>query len=202
MYKLNSGFRWTCSTQMETEFGNLAFKPEEEDSDLQHLSEQYLTHTIQNYHDQIVSNQKLTKSTSEQKLEYLLSNLLVYGVLIASFVVLSGGILYLINHGLDIAEYQVFIGTQSQLHSPTGVVNAVLAGSSQGIIQLGLLILIAVPILRVIISLLTFLLEGEFIYVIITSLVLAILIYSIVGAYYYYNLPLTHENILQLILGV
>jgi len=173
---------------METEFGNLAFKPEEEDSDLQHLSEQYLTHTIQNYHDQIVSNQKLTKSTSEQKLEYLLSNLLVYGVLIASFVVLSGGILYLINHGLDIAEYQVFIGTQSQFHSPTGVVNAVFAGSSQGIIQLGLLILIAVPILRVIISLLTFLLEGEFIYVIIyviiTSLVLASLIYSIVGAYY------------------
>ena len=38
MYKLNSGFRWTCSTQMETEFGNLAFKPEEEDSDLQQLS--------------------------------------------------------------------------------------------------------------------------------------------------------------------
>lgn len=184
MYKLNSGFRWTSSTQMETEFGNLAFKPEEEDSDLQHLSEQYLTHTIQNYHDEILSNQKLTKSTTEQKLEYLLSKLLMYGVLIASFVVLSGGILYLINHGLDIAEYQVFIGTQSQFHSPTGVVNAALAGSSQGIIQLGLLILIAVPILRVIISLLTFLLEGEFIYVIITSLVLASLTYSIVGAYY------------------
>ena len=108
----------------------------------------------------------------------------MYGVLIASYVVLSGGILYLINHGLDIAEYQVFIGTESQFHSPTGVVNAALAGSSQGIIQLGILILIAVPILRVIISLLTFLLEGEFIYVIITSLVLASLTYSIVGAYY------------------
>ena len=184
MYKLNSGFRWTCSTQMETEFGNLAFKPEGEDSDLQHLKEQYLTHTVQNYHDQIVSNQKLTKSASEKKLEDLLSNLLMYGVLIASFVVLSGGILYLINHGSDIAEYQVFIGTQSQFHSPTGVVNAALAGSSQGIIQLGLLILIAVPILRVLISLLTFLLQGEFIYVIITSLVLASLTYSIVGAYY------------------
>jgi len=38
--------------------------------------------------------------------------------------------------------------------------------------------------LRVLISLLTFLLQGEFIYVIITSLVLASLTYSIVGAYY------------------
>jgi uncharacterized membrane protein len=169
---------------METEFGNLAFKPEEEDSDLQHLPEQYLTHTVQNYHDEIVNSQKLIKSASEQKLEYLLSKLLMYGVLIAGYTVLTGGILYLINHGSDIAEYQVFIGTQSQFHSPTGVVNAVLAGSSQGIIQLGLLILISVPILRVIISLLTFLLEGEFIYVVITSLVLASLTYSIVGAYY------------------
>ncbi|MFM6001093.1 MAG: DUF1634 domain-containing protein [Dolichospermum sp.] len=184
MYKLNSGFRWTCSAQMETEFANLAFKPEEEDSDLQHLTEQYLTHTAQNYHDQIVSNQKLIKSTSEQKLECLLSNLLMYGVLIASSIVLLGGILYLINHGSDIAEYQVFIGTSSQFHSPTGIINAVLAGSLQGIIQLGLLILIAVPILRVIISLLIFVWEGELIYVIITSLVLASLSYSIIGAYY------------------
>ncbi|MFM6343346.1 MAG: DUF1634 domain-containing protein, partial [Dolichospermum sp.] len=62
--------------------------------------------------------------------------------------------------------------------------NAVLAGSLQGIIQLGLLILIAVPILRVIISLLIFVWEGELIYVIITSLVLASLSYSIIGAYY------------------
>ncbi|MFM6073459.1 MAG: DUF1634 domain-containing protein, partial [Dolichospermum sp.] len=39
------------------------------------------------------------------------------------------------------------MGTSSQFHSPTGIINAVLAGSLQGIIQLGLLILIAVPIL-------------------------------------------------------
>ena len=38
----------------------------------------------------------------------------MYGVLIASAVVLFGGILYLIRHGSEPAEYQVFIGTPSE----------------------------------------------------------------------------------------
>ncbi|MGM3304878.1 DUF1634 domain-containing protein [Anabaena sp. WFMT] len=185
MYKLNSGFRWTCSTQVETEVGTFTFESEERDSDIKQLKEQLLNHAAQiNSHGEIVSNQKLTKSASEKQLEYLLSNLLKYGVLIASSVVLFGGILYLIHHGSEPAEYQVFLGTPSEFRSPTGVVNAVLAGSRRGIIQLGLLLLIAVPILRVIISCLTFLLQRNFIYVIITSLVLASLTYSLVGAYY------------------
>ena len=180
MYKLNSGFRWTCTTEIERKVGNFTFELEEQDSDIQQLEEQRL----KNHDDENLSNQKLTKSASEKQLEYLLSNLLKYGVLIASSIVLFGGILYLINHGSEPAEYQIFRGTPSEFHSPTGVVNAVLAGSRRGIIQLGLLILIAIPILRVIISFCTFLLQRNFIYVVITSLVLASLTYSLVGAYY------------------
>lgn len=179
MYKLNSGFRWTCSTQAEIEVGTFTFESEDRDFDIQHLETQNV-----NYHCEIASNQKLIKSVSEKQLEYLLSNLLKYGVLLASSVVLLGGILYLIHHGSEPAEYKVFLGTPSEFRSPTGVVNAILAGSRRGIIQLGLLILIAIPILRVIISFLTFLLQRNFIYVIITSLVLASLTYSLIGAYY------------------
>ena len=180
MYRLNSGFRWTCTTQVERKVGTFTFQLEEQDSDIQQLEEQRL----KNHDDENLSNQKLTKSASEKQLEYLLSNLLKYGVLIASSIVLFGGILYLINHGSEPAEYQIFRGTPSEFHSPTGVVNAVLAGSRRGIIQLGLLILIAIPILRVIISFCTFLLQRNFVYVIITSLVLASLTYSLLGAYY------------------
>ena len=180
MYKLNSGFRWTCTTEIERKVGTFTFELEEQDSDIQQLEEQLL----KNHDDQNLSNQKLTKSANEKQLEYLLSNLLMYGVLIASSIVLFGGILYLINHGSEPAEYQIFRGTPSEFHSPTGVVNAVLAGSRRGIIQLGLLILIAIPILRVIISFCTFLLQRNFVYVVITSLVLASLTYSLVGAYY------------------
>ncbi|MEI3651289.1 DUF1634 domain-containing protein [Anabaena sp. AL09] len=180
MYKLNSGFRWTCTTQVERKVGTFTFELEEQDSDIQQLEEQRL----KNHDDENLSNQKLTKSANEKQLEYLLSNLLMYGVLIASSIVLFGGILYLIHHGSEPAEYQIFIGTPSEFHSPIGVVNAVFAGSRRGIIQLGLLILIAIPILRVIISLCTFLLQRNFIYVVITLLVLTSLTYSLVGAYY------------------
>ncbi len=179
MYKLNSGFRWTCTTQIETKIGTFTFQLEEQDCDIQQLEEQHLNH-----HDENVNHQKLTKSASEKQLESLLSHLLMYGVLIASSVVLFGGILYLIHHGSEPAEYQVFIGTPSEFQSPTGVINAIFAGSRRGIIQLGLLILIFIPILRVIISFFTFLLQRNFIYVIITSLVLASLTYSLLGAYY------------------
>ncbi|HLP89439.1 MAG TPA: DUF1634 domain-containing protein [Nostocaceae cyanobacterium] len=185
MYKLNSGFQWTSSAPAETEVMTLTLIPEELDSDIQQLEKQRLNHVNQiNYHSEIVCKQKLSKTQSEQQLENLLSNLLKYGVLIASSVVLLGGMLYLIHHGSESAEYQVFRGTSSDFCSPIGVVNAVLSGSRRGIIQLGLLILIAVPILRVIISLITFILQRKFIYVIINLLVLASIIYSLVGAYY------------------
>ncbi|MEH2432834.1 MAG: DUF1634 domain-containing protein [Nostoc sp.] len=136
-------------------------------------------------------NNNLTKTSSEQQLEYLLSNLMKYGVLIASAVVLLGGILYLIHHGAEPAGYHFFRGEPSEFRSPAGVVKAVLSGSDaygglrlRAIIQLGLLLLIATPIVRVFISLLTFLLQREFIYVIVTLLVMTSLIYSLVGAYY------------------
>ncbi|MBD2295523.1 DUF1634 domain-containing protein [Anabaena sphaerica FACHB-251] len=184
MYKLNSGFRWTSSAQAETEVMALALMPEEQDYDVQRLEKQHFNHVSQiNYHSEMASNQKLTKSANEQQLENLLSNLLKYGVLIASAVVFIGGILYLIHHGSEPAEYHIFRGTSSEFCSPIGVVKAILSGSRRGIIQLGLLILIAVPILRVIISFVTFLLQRQFMYVIITSLVLATLTYSLVSAY-------------------
>ncbi|WP_413173010.1 DUF1634 domain-containing protein [Anabaena azotica] len=185
MYKLNSGFRWTSSAQTETEVMTLALMPEEQDSDIQQLEKQRLNHVNNmNFHGERVSNQKLTKSQNEKQLEILLSHFLKYGVLIASAVVFVGGILYLIHHGSEPAQYHIFRGTSSEFCSPIGVVNAILSGSRRGIIQLGLLILIAVPILRVIISLVTFLLQRQFIYVIITLLVLTSLIYSLVSAYY------------------
>ncbi|MFN6568478.1 DUF1634 domain-containing protein [Dendronalium sp. ChiSLP03b] len=132
----------------------------------------------------IDADENLMKTPTELQLANLLSNLLKYGVLIASAVVLVGGILYLIRHGAEPAGYGVFRGEPSEFRSPAGVLSAVLLGSRRGIIQLGLLLLIATPIVRVLISLVAFVLRREFIYALVTFLVLASLIYSLVGAYY------------------
>ena len=65
-----------------------------------------------------------------------------------------------------------------------GVIEAVSSGSSRGIIQLGLLLLIATPIVRVAISLLAFLWRRDFTYVAIALFVLLGLLYSLLGAYF------------------
>lgn len=177
MYEFNSNLRWDSSASAESEAVAITLPPEEPDSDIQQLEENLNG-------SEIYPNQRIIKTSSELQLECILSNLLKYGVLIASSVVLLGGILYLIHHGSEPATYQVFHGEPSEFRSPSGVIHAVLSGSRRGIIQLGLLLLIATPILRVVISLIAFILQREFIYIVVTLLVLASLTYSLIGAYF------------------
>ncbi|MCU0535488.1 MAG: DUF1634 domain-containing protein [Hydrococcus sp. Prado102] len=125
------------------------------------------------------------RRASDRILEQLLSNLLKYGVFLASAIVLIGGILYLIRHGGEPADYQFFQGEPAEFCSPIGVVRAVLSGSRRGLIQLGLLLLVATPMVRVVVSLLAFCWRRDFLYAMLTLLVLAGLIYSTLGAYLY-----------------
>ncbi len=132
---------------------------------------------------QLGSEMIATKSLCDRQLEQFISNLLKYGVLLASILVSMGGILYLIRHGSEPADYRFFQGTPSEFCSLEGIVTAVLSGSSRGLIQLGLLILIVTPIARVAFSFLAFLRQRDFAYILITLCVLAGLIYSLIGAY-------------------
>lgn len=125
----------------------------------------------------------ISQQSRDRQLEQSISNILKYGVLLSSAVVLVGSILYLIRHGAEPANYQFFQGEPSIFRSPNGVVTAVLAGHRRGIIQLGLLLLIATPIARVAFSCLAFLKQRDFTYVIVTLCVLVGLIYSLLGAY-------------------
>ncbi|HBE20898.1 MAG TPA: DUF1634 domain-containing protein [Cyanobacteria bacterium UBA11149] len=130
----------------------------------------------------VICEDKQSEILGMGSLAQLLSHLLKYGVTIASFVLLLGSILYLKRHGLQPAEYEVFRGEPSKLRSLNGVVTAVLSGSYRGIIQFGLLLLVATPILRVAVSLLTFLQQRDWIYVAFTFFVLFGLIYSFMPA--------------------
>jgi len=101
----------------------------------------------------------------------------------ASTYIKQGFTLYLIRHGGETVDYRVFRGEPAIYCSPIGIVQAVLEGR-RGMIQLGLLVLIAVPILRVLLSFVTFLHWKDFTYVGITGLVLTGLIDSFAGAYF------------------
>jgi len=110
-----------------------------------------------------------------------ISTLLRAGVVISAAVAMAGGLLFLYRHGAAPAEYGTFRGAPEGLDSVTGVVRGALAFESGALVQLGILLLIATPILRVALSLVAFALEGDRLYLVITTLVLGLLLFSLLG---------------------
>jgi len=80
-------------------------------------------------------------------------------------------------------NYQVFQGEPRELSSPLAIINSAFSGNPLGIIQFGLLLLIATPVARVFFSVVVFVWQGDLIYSLATLLVLSGLIFSFVSAY-------------------
>lgn len=128
--------------------------------------------------------QRLDERSPDYRLGTILSKLLKYGVWVATATVLLGGILYLIRHGAEPVNYQIFRGEPDIFRSPAGVIDAVCSGRRRGIVQLGLLFLIATPVVRVLVSFVFFIWQRDFYYTLITGLVISGLLYSLLGAYF------------------
>lgn len=114
-------------------------------------------------------------------LQNSIGKLLRTGVLVAAVVVQAGGVAYLISHGREPAAYSVFHGESSDLRSVPGIVEGLVHLRSRNVIQFGLLILIATPVMRVVFSLVAFAAERDRTYTMVTGIVLAILLYSLSG---------------------
>ncbi len=117
----------------------------------------------------------------DQRIEVIIGGLLRTGVLLAAAVVLFGAAVYLARHGTEVPDYAVFRGEPEKLKSATAIVHGALGMSGRAIIQLGLLLLIATPVARVLFSAIAFAMERDYMYVVITLIVLAILLYSLFG---------------------
>jgi len=118
----------------------------------------------------------------DRRLEIILGNLLRTGVLLSAAVVLAGACVYLVRHAHEPANYRVFRGEPSDYRTIPGVIRSVMNGRGRGLIQLGLLLLIATPIARVAFSIAGFAIERDRLYVAFTLIVLAILLYSFLGS--------------------
>ena len=91
----------------------------------------------------------------------------------------SGGVLVLAQHGSSPAVYSPFRGEPSMLSSLIGIFRGVAALDSLAIVQLGLVMLIATPVLRVAFTLVAFAIQRDRTYVFVTALVLALLLYGL-----------------------
>lgn len=118
---------------------------------------------------------------SDRAIERMVSVVLRTGVILAAVVVLAGGIDELVLHGDQIANYGTFHGVPAIDRKLSGIIHGVIDLRARSIIQVGILLLIATPIARVAFSLIGFALERDGKYVAITSIVLAVLLYSLIS---------------------
>jgi uncharacterized membrane protein len=122
-----------------------------------------------------------TPKITDRSIENMISILLRVGVLVSGAVVLIGGLYYLLHHGREIENYRVFHGAAAMDRIVPQIVRGAISLRARSIIQFGLLLLIATPILRVAFSLAGFTLERDRVYVVITAIVLAVLLYSLIS---------------------
>ena len=124
-----------------------------------------------------------TIDRSDQRIDLIMSRLLRTGVLLSAMFVLAGGALYLLRHPTPVTDYHHFQGEPAEFRTVPGIFHEALAGHGRGLIQFGLLLLIATPIARVAFSLLAFLYQRDWTYVLVTLIVLGLLFYSLFGAH-------------------
>ena len=115
----------------------------------------------------------------DKRLEIIIGHTLRTGVITAAVIVLIGGVIYLVQDSSVVPHYHEFHAASTYSDNLSGIVQNIRAFSSYGIIQLGLLVLIATPIIRVILSIVAFALERDLLYVAATLIVLGILLYSL-----------------------
>jgi uncharacterized membrane protein len=124
-----------------------------------------------------------SEAWNDERLERIVGTLLQVGVVVSGALVVAGGIIYLIRHGSEPPRYGTFAGEPLALRTLSGIVTYALSLHGRGIIQLGLLFLIATPVARVAFSAVVFTLERDWLYVAVTSLVLAVLLFSLAGGH-------------------
>jgi uncharacterized membrane protein len=117
---------------------------------------------------------------TDQRMDEWMGLVLRSGVILAAFIVILGAVVYLARHPYPI-DYRAFHSEPKNLRTITGIFSEAMAFHGPGLIQLGLLVLIATPIARVAFSVFAFLYQRDWMYVAFTMIVLALLVYSLVG---------------------
>jgi len=116
------------------------------------------------------------RAWSDDRIQRVIGTFLRWGVVLAAAMVLAGGAMYLGSCGSTIPDYKVFRGEPPELRVVTGIVREAVSLNPLGLIQFGLLLLIATPLARVAFSVVAFALQRDGTYVAVTLFVLAVIL--------------------------
>jgi len=115
----------------------------------------------------------------DRDLQKIIGTLLRIGVVSASIIALMGGIAYLSVHGMEnMPDYSRFHSEPALYTTFSGIIDGAFSFNARGIIQLGVVVLIMTPIMRIICSLFSFAIEKDRMYVVITFVVLCVILFS------------------------
>lgn len=126
---------------------------------------------------------KKREDLNDRDIELLIGNLLRWGVLLSMAVVIFGGVVYLYRHGHEVPHYDKFTGQPDFTKKIGAILRGVMEFRGRAIIQLGIFLLIATPIARVLLSAVSFIAEKDYLYVGIAAVVLAIITVSMLGGF-------------------
>jgi uncharacterized membrane protein len=118
----------------------------------------------------------------DRRLETIIGRLLQTGVLMAAATVLSGGILYLVRHHSEPAHFHNFVAGGPAIRTLAGIVQSAAHLNGEGLIQIGLVLLILTPVARVAMAVVGFFMERDRMYGVVSLIVLFILALSLIRA--------------------
>jgi uncharacterized membrane protein len=120
----------------------------------------------------------MTGKFKDKDMQVVIGWVLRTGVFLSMTIVIIGGIIYLYRHGHSIVNYSEFKGIPNFIHSFNGIINGIVTIRGRAIIQAGIILLIATPVIRVAFSAIGFILEKDYLYTGITFIVLLIIFIS------------------------
>ena len=115
----------------------------------------------------------------DKDVQVILGTLLRVGVIVSTAVVLLGGIIFLTNQGNQTVSFSEFEPEQVKFSSVAEILSGLKTFDGLAIIQFGVLLLIFTPIARVVFSIFSFLMEKDYMYVLIGIIVLCVIITSL-----------------------
>ncbi len=120
---------------------------------------------------------------NDKDMQVVVGTLLRAGVIISMVIVLIGGVVYLFGHSGQSVDYKVFTPELASFSSVASIFKGLGSLRGDAIIQFGILLLIFTPIARVILAIVSFFMERDYLYVLIGLIILLIISLSLSGGF-------------------
>lgn len=115
---------------------------------------------------------------ADQQMERMMGLLLRAGVLAAAATVGVGGVAYLVRHGRETVAYSTFRPRPLSVTHPVRLIGELRHLGPEALVSLGILLLVATPVVRVVLGLVSFARERDLLYVLVSATVLALLVFG------------------------